>query len=114
MPDPPCLVVKNGTKRLAVPARPGAVVSDAELELVAGDGPGHVDAARRLQRGFGGVLDQVDQELIELVGVGRNATPAGPGARGRASASPARRRARSTAARTTSPSRGGGKRASLA
>ena len=70
IPEPVGFVVKNGTNRLPVSGRPGPS-SSTEIsswpEARCPNGSGR--AARFLGR-VDRVLDQVDQELLELVGVG--------------------------------------------
>ena len=75
MPEPSGLVVKKGTNRLArARAGPGPRPRpnlDAAARVAAA--PAHAHAAARLERGVGRVADQVDQQLLELVGIGRGA-----------------------------------------
>ena len=73
MPDPPGLVVKNGTNRLPVFPSPGPS-SSTHSSTVAGDEPGTRCQPTRtvppgLVDGVHGVANQVDQQLLELVGV---------------------------------------------
>ena len=73
MPDPPGLVVKNGTNRLRVLESPGpssSTVSSKAGGLGRHPRPADADAAGRLGRRVDRVLEQVDQQLLDLVGVG--------------------------------------------
>ena len=70
MPDPPGLVVKNGTKRFDAFGRPGPFVVDPEIEHPSVARPADRDAAAGLERRVDGVAQQVDQQLLELIGVG--------------------------------------------
>ena len=72
MPEPAGFVVKNGTKRFAVFGRPGPFVGHGDLDVPVGAAPGDRRAAARLERRVGGVADEVDEELLELVGVRRD------------------------------------------
>ena len=74
MPEPPGLVVKNGTNRLPVFASPGPS-SSTHSSTVAGDEPGdplpadpHRPPPVSRDR-VDGVANQVDQQLLELIGV---------------------------------------------
>jgi len=69
MPEPPGLVVKNGTKRLAVPARPGpssvtqiSTIAPSRRQPAATDPPVMSEASGR-------VAQEVDQGLLDLVRV---------------------------------------------
>ena len=71
MPDPPGLVVKKGTNRFDVLARPGPSSSTAISRFALRAPPAHGDgAAANFEAGVGGVAQQVDQQLFELIGVG--------------------------------------------
>ena len=116
MPEPPGLVVKNGTNRLAVFDKPGPFVVDPDLE------PRRVCAASRrvtraaadFEAGIGGVAQQVDQQLLELIGVGVDGD-VGAGPRpGPARASRGRRRAAAAASARRARACGAGRRASRA
>ena len=50
--------------------QPGPFVADRDLECPVGPPPTHLDPAAGLERRLDAVLDQVDQQLLELVGVG--------------------------------------------
>ena len=69
MPEPLGLVVKNGTNRLCVSARPGPVVRDLHLDLAALLAPADLDPAPGLLRRVDRVAHQVDQQLLQLIGI---------------------------------------------
>ncbi len=92
----------------------GAVVGDLENQLAAVAPPGdfHRPGARLLERGFGGVRQQVLQQLLQLVGIrvdrpARVRRPTATGTRASPAASAAASRATATGRL-----RGGGSRAS--
>ncbi len=73
MPEPPGLVVKNGTNRLPVFDRPGPS-SSTHSSIVGGDDPGRrcqptLHAAAGLADRVDGIPNQVDQQLLELIAV---------------------------------------------
>ena len=70
MPEPLGLVVKNGTNRFDVSGQALALVVDVDLEPVAGSLPADRDAAAGLERRVDGVADDVDEQLLDLIGVG--------------------------------------------
>ena len=72
MPEPPGLVVKKGTKRLAVFERPGPSSSTQISSRRSGAGkalPADADAAAGFAHGVDGVAQQVDEHLLELIAV---------------------------------------------
>ena len=70
MPEPPGLVVKNGTNRLAVLGQARAFVRHPDLQHGAVAPPADRAPGRSGgQRGVGGVAQQVDEHLLELIGV---------------------------------------------
>ena len=73
MPDPPGLVVKNGTNRLPVFDSPWPS-SSTQSSIAAGAEPGRrlpadPHGAAGLADGVHGVANQVDQQLLELIAV---------------------------------------------
>ena len=86
MPEPPGLVVKNGTNRLPVFDSPGPFVLDPQLHRRRRRArqplPADADAAAGLAHRVDGVANQVDQQLLELIAValdGDARSPARPG-----------------------------------
>ena len=83
IPEPPGLVVKNGTKRLPVFDEPGTLVLDPQLDgrrrRAGSPLPADAHAAAGLADGIDGVANQVDEQLLELIGVAldRQRGPAG-------------------------------------
>ena len=71
MPEPPGLVVKNGTKRLVVFDSPGPSSSTQMSTPMARSAPADADAgcAADFEARVGGVPNQVDEELLDLIGV---------------------------------------------
>ena len=70
MPEPFALVVKKGTNRLPGSGRPGPSSSTTTSSSPPAHAPADLDTAAGLERRVGGVADQIDQELVELVAVG--------------------------------------------
>ena len=76
MPEPPGLVVKNGTNRLPVFDNPGPS-SSTHSSMVGGTEPGEAlpadgDAAAGLLDRVDRVANQVDEQLLELIAVSLN------------------------------------------
>ena len=80
MPEPPGLVVKNGTNRLPVFCSPGPSSSMRTSSPVVLQRPAQRDAAAGLERRVHGVAHDVDQQLFELIGVGLARSTGGPSA----------------------------------
>ena len=71
-PEPAVLVVKNGTNRFDVSGSPVPSSSmTVDLAAVVTPGPVDPDAAAGLERRVDRVADDVDQQLLELIGIGR-------------------------------------------
>ena len=74
MPEPPGLVVKNGTNRFSVLARPGPSSSTQTSTTPSSATPSPTPhAAAGLERRVDGVAHQVDEQLVELIAVGLDA-----------------------------------------
>ena len=80
MPDPPGLVVKNGTKRFDAFVRPAPSSSIQSSKRASFALPADRDAAAGLQRGVDGVVHEVDQQLLELIRDRRGSLTSGPAA----------------------------------
>ena len=91
MPDPPGFVVKNGHEQVAVFGRPGPS-SSTQTSSAGPACASRRDAAAGLDGGVDGVAAHVDQELLELIGVGRRRRRRGRSHDRPARASRARRR----------------------
>ena len=83
MPEPPGLVVKNGTNRLPVFERPGPFVLDPQLHgrrrRARQPLPADPHAAAGLPHRIDGVAEQVDQQLLELIAVALDRQPRAAG-----------------------------------
>ena len=69
MPEPPGLVVKNGTNRFAVFDSPGPSSRDPDFQLGRGYAPADCTPPPVSQRRIRRVAEQIDQHLVELIGV---------------------------------------------
>ena len=82
MPEPPGLVVKNGTNRLPVFDSPGPS-SSTHSSIAAATArqplPADADAAAGLAHRVDGVAQQVDQQLLELIAVALDREPRAAG-----------------------------------
>ena len=70
MPEPPGLVVKNGMNRFSVEPMPGPSSSTSMCAASRPRRQPYAHAAVHGQGRVGGILDQVDQRLLDLVGIG--------------------------------------------
>ena len=70
MPEPVGFVVKNGTNRLDVSGSPGPSSSTVSCSAAVHLLPVDPHLAARLERRVDGVADDVDQQLLELIGIG--------------------------------------------
>ncbi len=114
MPDPPRLVVKNGTNKLAVFERPGPSSRTVISTLTGVCVVTHEDAAAGLLRGIHRVADQIDQHLLQLIRVPLNRHRGGILQRTPACAFRCQWRAAKATLISTGPNLGGGNFASRA
>ena len=92
MPDPPGLVVKNGTNRLVVFDKPGPSSStQMSTPWRVRRQPTVTDAAADFETRVGGVANQVDEQLLDLIGVDGDGDDRARAERAPARASRARR-----------------------
>ena len=102
MPDPPGLVVKNGTNRFAVFDSPGPSSStQMSTPWRVRRQPTVTDAAADLEARVGGVANEIDEQLLDLIGVDARRSRPARVARAPARASRGRRSLTSSGFRTT-------------
>ena len=77
IPLPPGLVVKKGTNRLSGFATPGAVVLHLEDHAVVAPDGAQLDGRRTRGRRLDRVADEIDERLLDLVGVAAEREPLG-------------------------------------